>query len=249
MKFAGVFATVPLILLVSGCTESYRSPSPPATYGRQVISSPGSTTTASAPQVYSTPGASASSAPADRELEERVRQVLRTDNSIVAFTRDIQVAANNGAVTLTGTVVGDAQRQSVDNAVRNISGVTSVFDRLQVVPVPTGATDSRSYPPADRQPPPAQPPAQNLATGDIFNLYVHGLNATDSSLAERVLQGLRSDQALASLFPSVNINVSGGRVVLQGRVQTEQQKQTIASVVQRAAGATAVDNQLLVTGP
>ncbi len=87
-----------------------------------------------------------------------------------------------------------------------------------------------------------------MATGDIFNLHVQGLNNTDRNLAQQILQGLNTDTALASLLPTVNINVSGGRVILQGRVQSQEQKQAIGMVVQRAAGSSNVENQLEVGG-
>jgi len=48
------------------------------------------------------------------------------------------------------------------------------------------------------------------------------------------------------LLPNVDIQVAGGKVTLQGNVQTEQQKQAIVSAVQRAAGAENVQDQLQV---
>jgi len=81
-----------------------------------------------------------------------------------------------------------------------------------------------------QQPPQPQPygttgnASPTLATGDVFNLHVQGLNDTDRNLAQNILQGLRTDSLLHSLLPTVNINVSGGRVILQGTVQSEQQR-------------------------
>jgi osmotically-inducible protein OsmY len=85
--------------------------------------------------------------------------------------------------------------------------------------------------------------------GDIFNLHVQGLNDTDRALAQRILDSLQTDTALAAMLPSVNILVSGGRVVLQGQVQTGQQKQTIDSVVRQAAGPSPVEDQLQMMNP
>jgi len=47
-------------------------------------------------------------------------------------------------------------------------------------------------------------------------------------------------------MPSVNINIVGGRVVLQGTVQSERQRRAIVEAVQRAAGAQNVDDQLTI---
>jgi len=48
------------------------------------------------------------------------------------------------------------------------------------------------------------------------------------------------------LLPTVDINVKGGKVILQGNVQSEQQKRAIVSAVQRAAGVDNVEDQLQV---
>ena len=85
--------------------------------------------------------------------------------------------------------------------------------------------------------------------GDIFNLHVQGLSATDRTLAQHILDGLKTDTVLGSLLPSVNINVGDGKVTLQGTVQNDQQKQAIVSAVRRAAGIDSVEDQLQVMPP
>ena len=207
----------------------------------------------------------------DRELVDKVQNALRSNTSSSWLAQSVNVSAQNGAVTLTGTIPNDQQRQVVDNVVRNVNGVSSVYDQLQITATPTGRSDQQqnySYNNTSQQQQqqyPAQPPQQEpqqqqqqqsysgnanasptLATGDIFNLHVQGLNDTDRNLAQNILQGLRTDSLLHALLPTVNINVSGGRVILQGTVQNEQQRQAIATVVQRAAGGSNVDNQLQV---
>ncbi len=185
----------------------------------------------------------------DRSLVDRIEQALRNNSSSSALADKVNVSALNGVVTLTGSIPGQQQRQWVDNIVRNTSGVKSVYDRMQIAASATGRVtpEVRTY--SGASPAPQQQTLNNsgnLATGDIFNLHVQGLNDTDRSLAQQILQGLKTDATLSSTLPIVNINVSGGRVVLQGNVQTEQQKQAIGSVVERAAGGSNVENQLQV---
>jgi osmotically-inducible protein OsmY len=67
-------------------------------------------------------------------------------------------------------------------------------------------------------------------------------------LAQRILQGLRTDSRLGSLLPTVDINVAQGRVILQGVVQNEQQRAAIESVVRQATGGSNVEDQLQVQG-
>jgi osmotically-inducible protein OsmY len=206
----------------------------------------------SQPGTYANP--TQSSMEMDRALADRVKDALRNNANTGSMAPNINVSAQNGSVTLTGTVPNDQQRQMVDNLVRNVTGVSSVYDQMQIAAAPTGRSDQQTYPsgqapqPGGQLPPQGVNPSPTLATGDVFNLHVQGLNDTDRALAQNILQGLRTDTILHSLLPTVNINVAGGRVILQGNVQSEQQKQAIASVVQRAAGASNVENQLQVTG-
>jgi len=170
----------------------------------------------------SAPGVSSLS-DTDRALVETVRTTLNSQPSIAGLTRNVQVDARNGTVTLTGNVPTPEDRQLIENLVRNSSGVTGVIDELQVASVePTGrAETSRVY---------------SATAGEIFNLHVQGLTDADRALAQRILEGLRTDTVLASMLPVVDIQVADGKVTLQGNVQNSQQKQTIATAVQRAAG-------------
>jgi len=152
----------------------------------------------------------------DSELAERVARGLRNEPSIAPVADNVQVTADHGVIQLTGVVPRDEDRRMVERIARNTRGVVGVNDNLGVGFQPTGRTAPVS--------------------GDIFNLHVQGLSPTDRTLAQRILNGLRTDTVLAPLLPIVDINVADGRVILQGTVQTEQQKRAIVSAVQRAAG-------------
>lgn len=254
------------LLVFAGC--AYRQTQPgyggTAAYDSQVISSPAYTgaatspgTSVTAPPVYSanSPAAQASAVPnetpsvaADRDLVNRVQQALR-GSSLNGLAPNINVSALNGDVTLTGYVPNERDRQAVETLARNTTGVLNVDNEIRVVG-PAG--NQALYPATTVNPTATYPPSPTgtAVAGDIFNLHVQGLNDADRTLAQRILQGLRTDNALASLFPSVNIDVSGGRVILQGQVQSEQQRQTIESVVRQAAGINNVEDQLQVNaGP
>lgn len=176
-------------------------------------------------RVTSAPAAAAFR-PTDTPLANRVRQDLNAQPAIAGVAPNIQVFDNNGAITLTGTVAREEDRRLVESVVQRTPGVTAVYDNLGLGIQPTGRT--ARFP------------------DDIFNLHVEGLSPPDRTLAQKILDGLRRDAMLASLLPSVNINIIGGRVVLQGTVQNDQQRSAIASAVQRAAGLDNVDDQLQV---
>jgi len=46
--------------------------------------------------------------------------------------RNVQINANNGAVTLNGTVNNQAERQLLENRIRRMTGVQTVFNNLTV---------------------------------------------------------------------------------------------------------------------
>ncbi len=249
------------IFVAAGCAEqpgTYSQYGQTTGYTDQVVSSPRASDIAPPP-----PGTQPLKT-SDSALGEQVRQSL-TRSSVSEASRDVNIVAQDGSVTLTGTVPDEIQRRQIDEVVRNTPGVTAVYDQLQAAS--PGTTTGSTYAPVVTPPATPQPTGRayendqpqtyqtqtspvvtgnNMSTGDIFNLHVQGLNDTDRSVAERILHGLRTDTALTSLLPVVNIQVVNGRVILQGRVQNEQQRQTIGSVVERAAGGGRVENELQV---
>jgi hypothetical protein len=132
--------------------------------------------------------------------------------------------------------------------VRNTPGVVNIDDRMQVVPgvAPTGreGESNRVYPGEGAQAGTATA-VSTPGTDNMFSLHVQGLNDADRSVAERIIQGLRTDTSLVSLFPKVDIHVANGAVTLRGTVQTQQQKDAIGAAVQRATGG-AVNNELQI---
>lgn len=247
MNTFGLSLTCASLVLLAGCADEQYGRHDTAAYSGDVISSPS--------QYSSIPPTTEGIGAGDSTLASEIRQALNT-SGVAADSHYINVIAQNGNVTLTGSVPNDSERRQVDDLVRNIQGVSTVYDQMQIAPAAT--TSTQVYEPAygsSVQPvtPTGRPEptgyANTMVSGDIFNLHVQGLNETDRTMAERILHGLRTDTTLSSLLPVVNITVMNGKIVLQGAVQNEQQRRTIASVIQRAAGAADVENDLQVVGP
>jgi len=237
---------------LTGCTYT-RAPEPytgPSGYGGQVISSapypsapPAGTYAAPAP-VYSAPagtnatlGSLSGPSASDSAAVSRIQRTFRT-SELAGIAPNINVSAQNGTVTLTGFVSSEHERQMAETLARSAGGVLNVNNELDVVGSPTGRIA------------PVNPASGSSAgvAGNIFNLRVQGLNATDRAVADRVLDGLRDNPSVMSAFPSVNINVADGRVTLDGQVGTEEQRQAIESAVKQAAGAANVEDHLQVIG-
>lgn len=228
---------------------------------------PQSTTRSSADNVISSPiYRNSSTTPAraygtDEQLVSAVRAALSQDPTLRSVAPEIQVTANNGMITLNGSVPNPELRSSLLSLVRNTPGVTGVTDQLFMPS--TAPAAPVYYPPPQVTPGPAvggastvEQTSQSKAltggsaiSGQIFSMQVDSLTDTDRNLAQRILQGLQTDTALAQMLPHVVINVSQGRVLLQGTVQSEAQRQTIGDAVRRATGGENVQNQLQVRAP
>lgn len=213
------------VLWVMGCAEDR--------YGG--ATSPGGTPAANAPNTGSATAvpeySGGAGSESDGALVARIQQAFN-DGSL-GFSPNVNVSAKDGVVYLMGTVPDESSRLAVDNLVRNTSGVVSVQDRMQVASLPSQI-----------------PPSGYVTntTGDIFSLHIQSLNETDEALARRVMDNLRTDTTLATILPSVNINIVNGTVALQGTVQNDRQRRAIGEAVQRGAGVqNVVDNQLSIS--
>jgi osmotically-inducible protein OsmY len=255
---------------VTNGTYSYTPSLPGDSYLQSPSSSTSTTTYSSLPnesvntsvdaQVLANPTYRSGNAPvtqvtgSDDALAAAVRQQLGNYGRLSTYANTLDISAYQGAVTLSGLVGNRQDRDAIDAVVRNIQGVTSVNDKLQVAGLPTGTTSSyvqssRVYVP-NAAPAPAQPvqvePIPQGNTADMFNLHVRGLNDADRDVAQRIIQGLQTDSAVATMMPKVNITVEGGRVVLRGTVQNEQQRRQIINAVSQAAGTSVNADELQV---
>jgi osmotically-inducible protein OsmY len=174
---------------------------------------------------------------ADRALADLVRSQFNRYGDLAKSVGNVHVDARNGMVTLTGTIPSSQDRKMIAAIAENTPGVVTLNDQLQLsaagstVTLPTGRIDT---------------PRVVTDAGDMFNLHVQGLSDQDRLLAQRVLDGLRTDSVVASTVPVVNIDVANGRVVLRGSVLSDEQRRSIVSAVQRAAGVNNVIDELRV---
>lgn len=75
--------------------------------------------------------AGASGSTADRQLTEQVRTAMTGDSTLSAEARSITVTAENGVVTLRGTVTSNAEADRVEALAKGVTGVTRVDDQLE----------------------------------------------------------------------------------------------------------------------
>jgi hypothetical protein len=114
----------------------------------------------------------------DAQVASDVQNKINGDGSIP--DKQLNINANNGVVTLTGTVANDAARSAAANDAAQIEGVKTVVNNLQVAPLAAAAdqtaqnqVDTTPPPPAreERRPSPSRGyrssrPSSNKSTGN-----------------------------------------------------------------------------------
>ncbi|GEM_PF-6006391 len=166
----------------------------------------------------------------ERDLVTSVRNEIGRYGDLSGLLPNIDMIATGGRLTLLGSVPTSRERELIDTLVRNTPGVVTVDNRLRLM-------DTRET---------LQPTGRSDASGDYFNLHVDGLTEEDRRISQQILAGLKTDSALASSVPKVNIYVSDGQVILKGIVQTEAQRRSIENTVRSVAGTAIVRNELMV---
>lgn len=123
---------IPLFLVgLIGCTDD-RNRTPGGT-------TPATPPASTAPPAVTAPGPGASSAPvmptmseADRALATRVSDAFRADTALSTTAQNVQVYAQNGQVTLTGSVSSAQEKTNLEAKARQVTGVTGVNNELEV---------------------------------------------------------------------------------------------------------------------
>lgn len=68
----------------------------------------------------------------DRQLTAKVRRAVVSDRNLSIEAHNIHIAAQNGVVTLTGTVKSDEEKKAVEDKAAEIAGSSNVTDNLTV---------------------------------------------------------------------------------------------------------------------
>jgi len=115
----------------------------------------------------SVPAVLAQSAGNDGNLQSAVESALAKDSALQG--QQVQATAQNGEVTLSGTVQTAEQRQEAETVAANVPGVVGIADNIQVAgesaPAPaTAPAPPQMNPPAGAQQTPPPPPPDQTAT-------------------------------------------------------------------------------------
>jgi osmotically-inducible protein OsmY len=69
---------------------------------------------------------------ADRTLAQRVEDALRKNTTLASAAQNVQVYANNGEITLRGSVSSEQEKTNMVSAAQQVAGVTRVNNQLEV---------------------------------------------------------------------------------------------------------------------
>ena len=140
----------------------------------------------------------------------------------------IDVDAEKGVVTLTGTVDNDAQKARAVQLAQQVDGVTRVEDRLRV-----------------EAPRPGTTPAGRPAEGDTADTDPNDVNQS------WITSKIQSQYFLSPDVKGRNIDVTthvNGAVTLRGTVETAAERQEAVRIARATDGVREVNDELRVTG-
>ncbi len=69
---------------------------------------------------------------ADRSLTRRIRRAVVSDKDLSVEAHNIHISAQDGAVTLIGTVKSDDEKKAIEDKATEIAGAGKVTDQLSV---------------------------------------------------------------------------------------------------------------------
>jgi hyperosmotically inducible protein len=69
---------------------------------------------------------------ADRDLTQKIRRAVVSDKSLSVEAHNIHITAQDGSVTLIGTVKSDDEKKSIEDKATGIAGAGKVTDQLSV---------------------------------------------------------------------------------------------------------------------
>lgn len=209
MRFVATMRVIPALALLAiggfACGTDERQPEPAAT----------------------APPAAATAPPSNAQLSTAVQAKYYADDTIRG--RRIDVRAENGTVTLRGTLQTDAARQHAVDLARNVNGVVRVDDQLEVRDSSTSTQSSKGS-------------STTGTTGRAADLE-------DTAQPAWITTKIQGQYFIDPDIKPWNIDVttaSGGVVTLEGAVNTVASKDKAVRIARDTEGVTRVEDRLRV---
>jgi BON domain len=127
-------------------------------------------------------------APNDSQISNQLQDKLKSDSGLQG--KNLSVQSENGAVTLSGTVDNDAQRDAASRYAAAVPGVKQVINNLQVAPATAAVAPAPTPEPAPQETPkPAPavrrdpPPRRHVSPKPVAEVASAGAGAGAASMA------------------------------------------------------------------
>jgi len=247
MTTTKTLAMVCSLVVAAGCTHRYKE----TRYGTAAPDSYGATSStysgASNPS-HAMPGKPGTT---DLTLASTVKQTLQADPSFASASANIEVKAEHGTVTLTGTVPSEQQKQMIETKVRTTAGVANVNNQLQVSLAPTSdrsAQSSRIYSNATDQatsifqdqtskdtlsPTSDRPNTSRVYTTNRTESATPGLTQGTDSFAANIQGDTETDRALAQqLMQELRTDAEIVPLMSKVKINVSNGKATLTGTVQ-----------------
>jgi len=151
-------------------------------------------------------------------LKIRSRLLVKANVSLT----NTQVDVRDGVVTLTGKADSSAQKQLTEEYVKDIDGVRSVSNDIQVVePVANADRDS-----------------------DAYHRNTMGEKMDDSSITAQVKYELLSHRSTSAL--KTKVKTDNGHVMISGEASNDAEKDLVTKLAKSVRGVESVDNNMMV---
>ena len=69
---------------------------------------------------------------ADRTITQNIRQVITADDSLSTNAKNVKIITNDGTVTLRGPVKSEKEKAEIEAKAKQVAGVKSVDNQLEV---------------------------------------------------------------------------------------------------------------------
>src|SRR5579859_4542344 len=136
----------------------------------------------------------------DAQVASDVQNKINGDSSIP--DKQLNINANNGTVTLTGTVATDAARNAAANDAAQIEGVKTVVNNLEVAPASAANQNEQPQEQASNNPPPPMREDRRPSPSTRYR--------SSRSTASRSASNNGGDTGLRTTVPSSSSNGSTG---------------------------------------
>ena len=165
----------------------------------------------------------------DLELQANLHERLQAVSELK--TQRIAIKVQNRAVTLTGSVATEAQKDRVEQILRNYPKVTAINNQLRI-----GSTALPASPPTTASSPtPAPSPKPSAATSE-----------QDRSLLQTITAALNANRADFSEVNAIKVTVQNGDVTLSGTTPTRAERALAERLAKEVAGVKSLKNLIAV---